>query len=293
MNKKKIASVLALGLTTQFCLMAGAVVANSNSVTSVEDAYISTNSETDKALSSYYYYNNNNDTTVSSSSSSSSSDKKEDVIEVGEGGVVFTPAVSVEGTSAVATISDEQAEALIEALKDSGETTLSFDIPVSARATNVELAMSSEVLEAIMKSSAKEVVMSSAFGTISLNSSALSSIMDQGDGGAVSIGLGSISRNTMSEEQLAAAQYSPVVDMAISVGGTNLEKLNSAINLDVPYTMKNSRWASEGVNAKLMTATGEKVAATSAFNKDNGTMSINSSALGMFVIEYDAPEAED
>ncbi len=293
MNKKKFASVLALGLTTQFCLMAGAVVANSDSVVSVEDAYITTTSETGKALSSYYYYNNNNDTTVtstSSSSSSSSSSSTETVIEVEGTNVVFTPATTMVGTSAVATISESQITDLLSTLEENGATSLTFEIPTSTRGSAVELAMSSDVLSAILESSAKEVVVASAFGTISLNNSALSSILDQGDGGDVSVGLASIARTSMSQEVLDSAKYNPVVDLSISVGGTGLSKLNSAIGLDVPYGMKDSRWDPVGVNAKLLTETGEKVTATSAYDKDSKTMSINSSALGMFVIEYDAPE---
>ncbi|MFI3255167.1 MAG: hypothetical protein R3Y63_12665 [Eubacteriales bacterium] len=299
MNKKKIASVLALGLSTQFCLMAGAMVANTDAVSSVEEAYITTQGNTGKALSTYYYNNNNNDTTVTESSSDSESSSSTSTVvkaelEVGEdGSVVFTPVTTVEGTSSVATITEEQVADLIAALKDAEATSLTIVVSAGIRATGVELAMSSEVLAAIMESSAKEVVMASDFGTISLDSSALSSIMDQGDGGKVAVGLASIGRTSMSTELLEAAKYSPVVDMSISVGETRLEKLNSAIKLDVPYSMKNSRWDTAGVNAKLMSATGEKVAVTSAFDKDSGKMSINSSALGMFVIEYDAPEVED
>lgn len=293
MNKKKIASVLALGLSTQFCLMAGAVVANSDSVSSVEEAYITTTADTGKALSTYYYYNNNNDTTVStstSSSSSSSSSSTDSVIEVEGSNVVFTPSTTMNGSSAVASISESQMADLLSALEENGATSLTFEIPTSTRGSGVELAMSSDVLSAILESSAKEVVVASAFGTISLNSSALSSILDQGNGGDVSVGLASIARTSMSAMVLEVAKYNPVVDLSISVDGTALSKLNSAIGLSVPYSMKSSRWDPVGVNAKLVSDSGEKVSATSAYDKDSKTMSINSSALGMFVIEYDAPE---
>jgi hypothetical protein len=203
-----------------------------------------------------------------------------------KGAVELTPTATITGSTAKAVVSNADAAAAIETLKEANESELLIE-PVLEKAVNkltVELPKSA--LQEIVDDTAAVVTIKSDAAELSFSQEALKTIAREA-GTTVSVTAEKVDSSSLSAENKALVGDHPVFDFSVTVDKKAVTSFNGTITISIPYTPKTEENAGK-LTVYYLDSNGNAVEMVGAhYDEDAGAIVFETDHFSSFAVVYD------
>ncbi|SHH75397.1 Outer membrane protein assembly factor BamB, contains PQQ-like beta-propeller repeat [Sporobacter termitidis DSM 10068] len=156
----------------------------------------------------------------------------------------LTPVATVkDGVASVSMSLSDLKDAIVSAKTSGGAITIAPS--ASGTVTAAKLELSKEALNAVAVQTSADLTIKTSLGSITLSNAALSSIVSQASGSAVTVSLETVNTASLTDTQRAAVGNDTVYSISVLSGGTHISGFGGAnLTISLPYTLKNGQSAS-------------------------------------------------